>query len=170
MSIYNTEEFEVVIEIPMGEGSVKYEIDHASGMLKVDRFSPVSMNYPYNYGYIPDTIAGDGDPCDALVIVHASLYPKSVVTCRPIGVLHMEDDGGIDKKIICLPQKKIDLFYADVESIHELPKVILSKIKHFFSYYKKLEKDKWVKIGDWGNKDEAKKIVQESFQNFDNKS
>lgn len=168
MAAQNAEEFDAIIEIPMGEGNVKYEIDN--GILKVDRFLPAPMYYPCNYGYIPKTLAGDGDPCDVLVVTHVPLHPKSMITCRVVGVLHMEDESGIDKKVICLPQKKIDLLYKEVESIYHLPTMILNQIRHFFSYYKKLEDSKWVKIGDWGEKDEAIQIVQESFDAFNAKS
>lgn len=156
------QEFNVIIEIPM-HGHTKYEIDYESGLLQVDRFLPVAMHYPYNYGFIPQTLTGDGDPCDVFVITEEPIFPQALIECRPIGLLNMTDESGPDQKILCLPKKKIDLMYPNVESIKDIPQMILDKIEHFLTYYKKLEKDKWVEIGAWEDKDSAIQFIEKSL-------
>ena len=156
------ENFHVVIEISKGEGEVKYEIDHKTGLVMVDRFLSAPMYYPYNYGFIPNTLAGDGDPTDVLVLTGASLIVGSVIKCRPIGVLNMSDEGGVDQKIIALPIKTFQSM--DTKDISQLHEIILERIKHFFTYYKKIEKEKFVEIGDWGDREAAIKIIKDSIE------
>lgn len=153
------EEINVLIEITSGSAPVKYEFDKASGALFVDRFLQVSMSYPCNYGFIPNTLSGDGDPCDVLVITDMPLIPGCVVPTRPIGVLLMEDESGMDEKILALPVAKANPYYASIQSYKDLPPVVLDKISHFFESYKKLEKDKWVKIQGWADAEKAKELI-----------
>jgi len=157
------EEINVIIEIPSGSYPVKYEFDKDSGALFVDRFLQVSMTYPCNYGFIPNTLSGDGDPCDVLVIVDMPLVAGCVIPARPIGVLLMEDESGIDEKILAVPTKKANPHYANIESYLDLPQSVLDKITHFFENYKTLEKDKWVKIKGWADAQKAKKMILEAI-------
>lgn len=154
------EEINVLIEITSGTAPVKYEFDKESGALFVDRFLQVSMSYPCNYGFIPNTLSGDGDACDVLVIADMPLMPGCVVPARPIGVLLMEDEAGVDEKILAVPTKKSNPYYASIDSYEDLPKVMLDRISHFFESYKKLDKDKWVKIQGWANADKAKELIK----------
>lgn len=149
----------VVIEIPMNSDPVKYEIDHDTGALFVDRFLNVAMHYPANYGFIPETLGGDGDPLDVLVITRFPVSASSVIPSRPIGVLIMEDEKGMDEKIIALPDFKIDPSYENIKDIKDLDQFILDKISHFFERYKDLEKNKWVKIIGFKGSEEAKSLI-----------
>ena len=149
----------VVIEIPQGSG-VKYEVDKQSGALVVDRFLFTPMAYPAAYGFIPGTLADDGDPADALVLVPAPVVPGAVVRARPIGILLMEDENGPDEKIICVPHDRIHPQYSQVETIDDLPEITRAAIEHFFERYKDLEKDKWVKVTGWGGKAEAEDAIR----------
>ena len=135
----------VVIEIPQGQ-SIKYEMDKRSGALFVDRFLHTAMYYPLNYGFIPGTMGKDGDPLDAMVLFREPVIPGAVIRSRPIGMLVMEDEGGQDEKIICAPHEKIDSYYQSIKSYNNIPSVLLDQIKHFFTKYKDLNKEKWVKI------------------------
>lgn len=155
----------VVIEIPQGS-SVKYEVDKESGAIMVDRFLFTPMGYPTAYGFIPGTLAADGDPADALVITPDNIVPGSVIRARPIGMLVMEDESGQDEKIICVPHDKISHQFSKVEKIEDLPEILLKKIEHFFTHYKDLEPGKWVKMKGWANKEEAEKIIQKSISDF----
>jgi len=150
-----------VIEIPMNSGAVKYEIDK-NGFLQVDRFLPVSMQYPCNYGFIPNTLGGDMDPLDILVICRQKVLPKSIIKVKPIGVLLMQDEKGEDEKIIAVPTQDVDAFYQDINDIKDIRSLQLDQIKHFFECYKKLEPGKFVKISGWADADSAKKIILES--------
>jgi inorganic pyrophosphatase len=146
----------VVIEIPMNGEPVKYEHDKESGALFVDRFMSTAMHYPCNYGYVPHTISGDGDPVDVLVLTHVPLTPGVVVRCRPIGMLKMTDEAGIDTKVLAVPIDKLTPIYRNVTSPRDLPEIITSQIQHFFEHYKDLEPGKWVKVNGWVEADEAK--------------
>ncbi|UYH51381.1 inorganic diphosphatase [Candidatus Kirkpatrickella diaphorinae] len=148
----------VVIEIPEGS-SVKYEVDKESGAVFVDRFLFTSMSYPAAYGFIPGTLAADGDPADALVLAPGPISPGAVIRVRPVGMLKMEDESGQDEKIICVPHDKIHTQYSDVKTIDDLPVITRSAISHFFERYKDLESGKWVKITGWAGPEEAKKII-----------
>lgn len=153
------DEINVIIEIPMNSDPIKYEIDKESGLMQVDRFMNVAMRYPCNYGYIPHTLASDGDPLDALVICQYPLIPGCFLKARPIGVLMMEDESGIDEKILALPTLKADPFFAGINDIEHLADITKQRIKHFFEHYKDLEKNKWVKVQDWLNASKAKELI-----------
>ena len=154
-------DFKVFIEIPAG-GSIKYEVDEETGELTLDRYLHTSMVYPANYGFIKDTEGQDGDPLDALVISQSPAYPGVVVKCHAIGLLEMEDEGGIDTKIIAVPDKKIDPIYGAWEDIKDVPQPTLSMIKHFFDHMKELEQGKWVKTGDYKAKSDAESVIGKS--------
>jgi len=153
----------VVIEIPQGS-AVKYEIDKESGALMVDRFLFTPMAYPAAYGFIPGTLAEDGDPADALVLVPTAVVPGAVIRARPIGVLLMEDEAGIDEKIICVPHDKIHPYHTEVSRIEDLPAITRDEIRHFFEHYKDLEKGKWVKVTGWGDREAAYASIQRSIE------
>ncbi len=159
------EDIYVVIEIPMGS-SVKYEVDHDSGAIFVDRFLFTAMYYPANYGFVPRTLAGDGDPVDVLVLSREPVIPGSVIRARPIGVLIMEDESGIDEKIIAVPVSKLDPQFDQMKDISSVPEAILNKIKHFFEQYKALEPGKWVKVKEFKGKDVALKLIQEAIERY----
>jgi inorganic pyrophosphatase len=157
------EEINVFVEIP--EGSfIKYELDKDSGLIMVDRFAYTSMSYPFNYGFVPHTSAEDGDPLDVLVISTYPVAPGTVIPSRPVGMLEMEDEEGIDTKIIAVPTKKVDPFYSEVENIDDLNENIRQKIQHFFDYYKKLEPNKWVETKDFLNKEKAYDAIKKSLK------
>ncbi len=160
------EEFNVIIEIPMAADPIKYEVDKASGALFVDRFMSTAMHYPCNYGYIPRTLSDDGDPVDVLVITPFALLPGVVVTCRPIGVLKMEDEAGEDAKLLAVPIDKILPFYKHWQKPEDMNNLRLAQIQHFFEHYKDLEPNKWVKIKGWEGPDAAKAEVQAGVANF----
>lgn len=155
----------VVIEIPGGFGGepVKYEVDKDSGAVFVDRIISTPMIYPCNYGFVPNTLHADGDPTDVLVRCSLALAPGSVIRCRPVGVLKMEDDGGMDDKLIAVPAEKVDPFQASVQDLTDIPERERNRIKHFFEHYKDLEEGKWVKVIGWGDKAEAEQILAESL-------
>jgi inorganic pyrophosphatase len=148
----------VVVEIPQGS-SVKYEVDKTTGALVVDRFLFTPMAYPAAYGFIPGTLADDGDPADALVLVPSAIVPGAVIRCRPIGVLHMTDEAGLDEKIICVPHDKVHPLYRDVTGTADLPEILRQTIVHFFETYKDLEPGKWVKVTGFGTLEEAHDII-----------
>jgi len=161
------EEINVVIEITGGSSGgspVKYEFDKDSGGIFVDRIINTAMFYPCNYGFIPNTLHADGDPTDVLVLLDIPLQPGVVIPCRPIGVLKMEDDGGLDDKIIAVPTEKIDPFQADIRDLKDLSQKTQDRISHFFEHYKDLEEGKWVKLLGWGNKTEALEIIKDSIE------
>ena len=153
----------VVIEIPQGS-QVKYEIDKDSGAVVVDRFLFTPMAYPAAYGFIPGTLAEDGDPADALVLVPAAVVPGAVIRVRPIGMLEMEDESGKDEKIICVPHDKIHTQYSDVQKVEDLPAITRQAIEHFFTRYKDLEPGKWVKVTGWADKAAAEAVILKSIQ------
>lgn len=148
--------FNVIIEIPMNADPVKYEVDKESGAIFVDRFMGTAMHYPCNYGYVPHTIADDGDPVDVLVITPFPLIPGVVVRCRPIGVLKMIDEAGGDAKVLAVPVDKVLSIYTHWQKPEDLNDLRLQQIQHFFEHYKDLEPGKWVKVGGWYGPDEAR--------------
>lgn len=150
----------VVVEIPQGS-AVKYEVDKASGAVMVDRFLFTPMAYPAAYGFVPGTLADDGDPTDALVLLPGAVVPGTVVRARPIGVLLMEDESGQDEKIVCVPHDKIHPLYKDVASTDDLPAIVRDAIEHFFQRYKDLEPGKWVKVREWAGPEKAKALIAE---------
>jgi inorganic pyrophosphatase len=154
----------VIIEVPLGGEPIKYEMDKEAGTLVVDRFLYTPMFYPGNYGFIPHTLSGDGDPCDVLVANTRAIIPGSVISVRPVGVLVMQDDGGEDEKIIAVPSRKLTQRYNRVENYTDLPEITISQIQHFFEHYKDLEPGKWVKIVRWGDRAEAERLILEGIE------
>ncbi len=154
-------EVNVVIEVPIGGEPIKYEMDKASGALKVDRFLYTSMRYPGNYGFIPHTLSDDGDPCDVIVANTRAIVPGAFMSCRIVGVLLMEDEAGGDEKLLAVPSAKLTQRYAKVQNFTDLPDITLKQIEHFFAHYKDLEPGKWVKIVRWGDAEEARRLVRE---------
>ena len=153
-------EVNVVIEVPIGGEPIKYEMDKASGALKVDRFLYTSMRYPGNYGFIPHTLSDDGDPCDVIVANTRAIIPGAIMSCRIVGVLLMEDEAGGDEKLLAVPSAKLTQRYARVSNFNDLPEITLKQIEHFFAHYKDLEPGKWVKIVRWGDAEEARRLVK----------
>jgi len=153
----------VVIEVPVGTEPVKYEMDKASGALFVDRIMHTSMRYPCNYGFIPHTLADDGDAVDALIANRTPIMPGAVVRCRPLGVLIMEDEAGMDEKLLMVPVPKLHPFYDGVESYNDLPQIFLDQIAHFFQHYKDLEEGKWAKIIGWEGAEKAASLIVEGM-------
>ena len=153
----------VFIEIPLGGVPMKYELDKKSGALMVDRFLHTAMYYPGNYGFIPQTRSGDGDPCDVLVVSQVPVVAGAVVRCRPVGALMMEDEAGGDEKIIAVPVDALAPFYSNVRSYRDLPKIMCEQIAHFFQHYKDLEKGKWVSIVKWLDAKAAEKLIEDSI-------
>jgi len=154
-----------IIEVPEN-GFVKYEIDKASGLLKVDRILHTPVAYPANYGYFPGTLGDDGDPLDCVVVCNAPLRPGVLIEVRPIGVLLMEDQAGGDEKVICVPRDKIDPYYTNISFVEELPEILRSKIEYFFKHYKDLEPNKWSKITGWADREQADKIILDSIERY----
>lgn len=154
----------VVIEVPIGGEPIKYEIDKEAGALVVDRFLYTAMRYPGNYGFIPHTLSDDGDPCDVVVANTRAIVPGAVMSCRVVGVLLMQDESGGDEKIIAVPSAKLTKRYENIHDYTDLPEITLQQIEHFFTHYKDLEPNKWVKIIRWGNAEEARKIVTEAIE------
>jgi inorganic pyrophosphatase len=149
-----------IIEVPLGGQPIKYEMDKASGAMFVDRFLYTSMRYPCNYGFIPHTLSEDGDPTDILVVGQRALMPGCVVRARPVGVLMMEDEAGVDEKIVAVPHNKLTAYYDQIQTYTDLPQVLQDRIPHFFAHYKDLEKEKWVKILGWEGKEKAGELIQ----------
>jgi inorganic pyrophosphatase len=158
--------FNVIIEIPANADPIKYEIDHETGAVFVDRFMGTAMHYPCNYGYVPQTIAPDGDPVDVLVVTPFPLLPGVVIPCRPLGILKMEDEAGGDSKLVAVPTEKICAMYKDIQKMEDLPVLLVSQIKHFFEHYKDLEPGKWVKVTGWDGIDAAKAEVTNGLAAF----
>jgi len=130
----------------------------------VDRFMATPMFYPANYGFIPNTLADDGDPLDALVVTPYPVMPGSIIRCRPVGVLNMEDEEGEDAKLVCVPHDKLTTAYKDVKDVEDIPELLKEQIKHFFENYKTLEAGKWVKVRNWDNAEAARKAIEESVK------
>ncbi|HVX74446.1 MAG TPA: inorganic diphosphatase [Devosia sp.] len=158
------DDINVIIEVPLGGEPIKYEIDKASGALFVDRFLYTPMRYPGNYGFIPHTLCGDGDPLDVLVMNSRPLVPGAVVRSRPIGVLFMEDDGGKDEKILAVPAHKLTAMYDKVHDINDIQAIQVERVKHFFTHYKDLEPNKWAKISHVGNAADARRVILDSIE------
>ena len=159
-------EVNVIIEIPMNAEPVKYEVDKATGAIFVDRVLTTPMRYPCNYGYVPHTLSGDGDPVDVLVVMPLPLVPGCVIRCRPIGMLAMTDEAGEDTKVIAVPVDKVFAEYSNVKSVDGLRPLLLGRIAHFFEHYKDLEKGKWVKIEGWKDAAAAKKEILDGVDRF----
>jgi inorganic pyrophosphatase len=156
----------VIIEIPANADPVKYEVDKDTGALFVDRFLGTAMHYPCNYGYIPNTLCEDGDPLDVLVVTPFPLVSGCVVRCRPLGMLNMNDEKGEDSKLVAVPIRKQCPTYDKVDSIADLPKILLDQIAHFFEHYKDLEPGKWAKVGEWGGVEAARTEILQSIERY----
>ena len=154
------DEINVVIEVPLGGEPVKYELDKASGAMFVDRFLHTAMRYPCNYGFVPHTLADDGDPVDVLVAAQTPVIPGAVVRARPVGVLLMEDEAGRDEKLLAVPVDALHPYHSNVASYRDLPQILLDQIAHFFQHYKDLEPGKWVRIQGWGEAEEASELIR----------
>ena len=156
----------VIIEIPMLADPVKYEVDKATGAVFVDRFMSTAMHYPCNYGYVPRTLSGDGDPVDVLVLSPLPLITGVVVRCRPIGMLRMKDEAGEDTKLLAVPIDKLTSQYRGVRSPRDVPESQLAAIRHFFEHYKDLERGKWVKVQGWLGAAAARKEILDGVKRF----
>jgi inorganic pyrophosphatase len=153
----------VLVEIPQGGEPVKYEFDKESGALVVDRFLHTAMFYPGNYGFIPHTLAEDGDPCDVLVVGRTPVVPGAIIRSRPVGALLMEDEAGPDEKIIAVPVDALHPYYTGVQSYADLPVILRDQIAHFFQHYKDLEKGKWVTIVRWTGPEESAELIRKAI-------
>ena len=157
----------VVIEIPMNADPVKYEVDKETGAVFVDRFMSTAMHYPCNYGYVPHTLSGDGDPVDVLVLSPFPLITGVVVRCRPVGMLRMKDEAGEDTKLLAVPIDKLTSQYRGIRSPRDLPAARLDAITHFFQHYKDLEPGKWVKVLGWAGPDAAANEIREGMKRYE---
>ncbi len=161
----NPDAVKAIIEVPFGS-NVKYELDKESGAIEVDRVLYSAMFYPANYGFVANTLSDDGDPADILVVNDYALTPGCYIKCRLIGVLMMEDESGIDEKLIAVPAEKIDPRYKHIQEIDDLPEATLARIKNFFETYKMLEPNKWVKVTGFKGKADAEKILDQAIKNY----
>jgi inorganic pyrophosphatase len=159
-------EVNVIIEIPSHSDPVKYEVDKDTGAMFVDRFMNTAMYYPCNYGYVPHTLSEDGDPVDVLVVTPHALISGSVIQCRPIAVLQMTDEAGVDAKVLAVPIDKLCVLHRNVKEPEDLPKPLLDQIAHFFEHYKDLEVNKWVKIDGWAGSDAARAEVMSGIERY----
>lgn len=157
------DDINVIIEVPLGGEPIKYEIDKASGAMFVDRFLYTSMRYPCNYGFIPHTLSLDGDPIDVMVVGQRALVPGAVVRARPVGVLLMEDDGGEDEKILAVPHQKLTRFYEKIHNYTDLPEILVDRITHFFTHYKDMEPNKWVKVQGVEDVEKARELIRNAI-------
>lgn len=160
------EDINVIIEIPAQGAPVKYEIDKESGALLVDRFMATAMFYPCNYGFIPHTLSDDGDPVDVLVVTPTPLLPGAVIRCRPVGMLKMSDEAGVDAKLVAVPFGKLTPLYDHVQEVTDLPELLRGQIAHFFEQYKALEKGKWVKVDGWADAAAARAEIIASIERY----
>jgi len=160
------DDFNVIIEIPMNADPIKYEVDKETGAIMVDRFMLTAMRYPCNYGYIPQTLGGDGDPADVLVMTPFPLQIGAVIRCRAIGMLEMDDESGGDAKLLALPIDKLYPPYRAIKSYADLPAEDLGRIQHFFEHYKDLEPGKWVKVKGWMDADAARQEILRSAARY----
>jgi inorganic pyrophosphatase len=162
------DDFNVIIEIPAHGEPIKYEVDKESGAMFVDRFMSTAMHYPCNYGYIPHTLSEDGDPVDVLVITPIPLITGVVVRCRPIGMLKMTDEAGVDGKLLAVPVDKLCGLYRGVSRPEDLQALLLAQISHFFEHYKDLEEGKWVKVDGWVGVDDARAEILAGVERYRN--
>jgi inorganic pyrophosphatase len=159
-------EVNAFVEIPQGGLPVKYELDQASGALFVDRFLHTSMIYPSNYGFIPQTLAEDGDPLDILVVTPMPVVPGCVIRARPVGVMLMSDEKGVDEKILAVPIDRLNPFYANVRTHEDLPPLLIEQVGHFFTHYKDLEPGKGASVGEWASLEYAHQRIMLSIERF----
>ena len=161
------DEINVIIEVPMNSPAIKYEVDKASGAIFVDRMLKTAMYYPCNYGYVPHTLCDDGDPVDVLVVLPLPMLPGTVVRCRPVGVLQMKDEAGEDFKVLAVPVDSVTGIYRHIEDVGDVGPTLLAQIEHFFEHYKDLERNKWVRTGDWLGLDAARKVLVEARESYE---
>jgi len=159
-------EVNVIIEIPSHSDPVKYEVDKDTGAMFVDRFMNAAMHYPCNYGYVPQTLSDDGDPVDVLVVTPVPLISGSVIQCRPIAMLQMEDESGQDAKILAVPIDKLCTSFRKVKTQEDMDPMLLAQIAHFFEHYKDLEANKWVKVQGWADKAAAEQEILDSIARY----
>ena len=164
MKDYTTD---IIIEIPVGS-NIKYEYDESNHKIRCDRILNTCMHYPGNYGYIPNTLSGDGDPLDALLITEYPLHPNTIIKTKIIGVLVTKDESGQDEKIICVPHDKVDSRFSSINTLSDLTENVLHKIKHFFTHYKDNDKNKWVIVENFLEKEDALAILKESIERKNN--
>jgi inorganic pyrophosphatase len=157
-------EINVLIEVPLRSDPIKYEYDKDTGFIFVDRYLYTTMFYPCNYGFIPQTLALDGDPVDVMVVGRMPVIPGAILRARPIGVLKMEDEAGMDEKVLAVPIDKITPINKNIRSYRDIPEIDLARIAHFFEHYKDLEPDKWVKVLGWDDAEEAKRLILEGIE------
>ncbi|WP_191059750.1 inorganic diphosphatase [Geminicoccus harenae] len=162
-------EINVLIEVPLRSDPIKYEYDKESGAIFVDRYLYTTMFYPCNYGFIPNTLSEDGDPLDCMVVGRMAVMPGAILRARPIGVLKMEDEAGMDEKILAVPDDKITQINNKVQNYLDIPEIDIKRIQHFFEHYKDLEPNKWVKVLGWGDVDEAKVVILEAIEREKNR-
>ncbi len=155
--------YAAVIEIPKGSRN-KYEVDHETGRVYLDRVLYTTFVYPTDYGYFENTLGLDGDPVDVLVLLDYPLFPGVGVKVRPVAVFNMTDDGGSDAKVIAVPDK--DPRWSQIQDIDDIPEYTKKEIEHFFEHYKDLEPGKWVKTEGWQGRAEAEAIVEEGIARF----
>ncbi|WP_213073911.1 inorganic diphosphatase [Acinetobacter wuhouensis] len=160
------DDFYSIIEIPQNIDPVKYEMNKEFDSIFIDRFLTTAMFYPANYGYIPRTLSEDGDPLDVLVISPYPVAIGAVIRSRPVGVMYMEDENGIDAKIIAVPHTKLSKLYDHILDINDVDQLTLNRIHHFFEHYKDLEEGKWVKLKGWGNIEKAREEILSSIQAY----
>jgi len=153
----------VLVEIPK-DSAIKYELDKDSGIIMVDRFLHTAMRFPTNYGFVPNTLADDGDPLDVMVLSEYSVAPGTAIPAVVIGMLEMEDEAGIDTKILAVPSSKIDPLFGEMKDITDVPDATKNKLKHFYENYKSLEPGKWVKLKEWKDKATALEAVKKSLK------
>lgn len=156
----------VIIEIPANNSQVKYEVDKDSGLLVVDRFMPTSMHYPCDYGFMPSTLAEDGDPVDVLVMTPFQIQAGCMIRCRVLGMLKMTDESGRDSKIMAVPIEKVCKQLAHIQSLEDIPQITRDSIVHFFESYKALEPGKWVKLEGWAGKKEAEEEIKKAVEAY----
>ena len=157
-------EINVIVEVPVGGEPIKYEMDKEAGTLVVDRFLYTSMRYPGNYGFIPHTLSGDGDPVDVLIANQRAIVPGAVVAVRPLGVLMMQDESGLDEKVVAVPVSRLTRRYEELKDYTQLPDITIKQIEHFFAHYKDLEDQKWVKVLGWGDAAQAQALILEGIE------
>lgn len=163
------EDIYVIVENPMRTAHMKYEVDKEMDCLLVDRFMPMPMFFPAHYGYINQTLGGDGDPVDAFVLSDIDVVPGSVIRCRPVGMLVTEDESGMDEKLICVPHTKLDRRFESVKDIEDVDALFKEQLEQFYGNYKNLEAGKWVKVSGWENADAAKKVIVEGINRLQDK-
>lgn len=157
-------EVNVLIEVPLRSDPIKYEYDKETDFIFVDRYLYTTMFYPCNYGFVPNTLAGDGDPVDVMVVGRMPVATGTVLRSRPIGVLEMQDEAGLDEKILAVPIDKITPVHRNVRTYQDIPEIDLARIAHFFEHYKDLEPNKWVKVLGWEGPERAHQLIMEGIE------